>query len=161
MCRILILITIVVICFTGSIASENTIDRLSGIKGVAIRIFMDDDICKLGLSEKSIRVTTELTLRRNGINIVDIENTDDNILDVDFRTMEIYNNTYVIIMRIDLYQRAIVSSNGSVSNLIGWSSGAAITSNATDVTTKSKDALQEYVESFINDVLAANPKVTK
>ncbi len=136
-------------------------DTLKGITKLwVITEKLSEDGRKLGLTESTLQTNTELALRMAGVEVVPYDDPER------FRFPYLYVNASIIAdetsrcsYRISLELRMLVQlENGNSTHGTIWDTGCIGFCGHTRAQSVIPESLQETVNTFLNDFLAANPK---
>jgi len=151
-----------VLCYARD--TKETRKTLKGIKGVGIKIMIDDDAKNIGLYESVGKTDVELKLRLAGIKIYD-ESEVENIpgkpylmVMVDaLKTDSIKVMSFSI--RVELYQYVSLIRNSQVAAYAAtWHVGHYSMCYPNGCTDSIRNGIKDEVDKFINAYLSVNPK---
>jgi hypothetical protein len=155
---------------------RDTLVFLSGIDNVQVML---PQLQEYGLTEGAVKTRIELRLRRNGIKVYDVpvDPNDDWIAfyrshpDIGYFSTA---NLALTITIVSLSQRDIVAANvtlsqSQIASLLSadkptfflattWSSGQLVIGSSQNIAQVCREAIDELVDMYCNDYLAANPK---
>jgi hypothetical protein len=148
-------------------------ESLKGLSGVYVFLNLTEDSPSLekdGLTETQIRTDVEIRLRKAGIRVLTIEEAKElprrPALSVtllasksEALTKVLGENIYAFTIQIDFKQTATLyhSTDSKVFLVTTWSNSAVGMTSKRNIRTI-REGIGDYVDKFINDYLAANPK---
>ena len=153
-------VTVLLFMTAAGFAVCSDATHLGGLKTVAVQIRIDDTIPEL--KEADFRTDVELKLRMAGIRVVPMNGTSsrDGTLTIDIMAVE--DNAKIMYsygIRVDFAQRMILPSQPGTSIFsVTWSQWMVGTGGKKKAPPVVKDSVRGFVDEFVNDYLAANPK---
>ena len=150
---------------TSAVASDEAEKKsLQGIHGVLLTIDIDQGLEKYGLTPKQTRIDVEMRLRKAGIKVLDLVewSREPGFPRLDLRLVaeKIDPNVgiWVYVIDLDLHQEILLKRNLQLQReVITWRTGSMgkVGNAKLDMI---PGVIARYVDEFIDDYLAANPK---
>ena len=145
---------------------------LKDLPGVGVKIYLDENDKQYGLTEQVLQVDTELRLRKFDITVF----SDEQWKRVEGEPLLTVAPTVVsgdevsfaaVSIKVKLYQNVLLQRNpnlfpsGIYPHGITWEVGGTVLCRKDEVRKSVREHLKDFINQFIYDYLAVNPKETK
>jgi hypothetical protein len=143
-------------------------NSLKDLRGVTVLVeFLNPEAEEYGLTRKSIQTDSELRLRQSGIKVIPLNEhslldatlyinvgtvLSDEFPNIDFRIVAVN-------IQVEVRQRAMLYRDPKIwCSATMWKNGHIVLCEVSKLRSGVKEILQDKIDEFINDFLAANPK---
>src|ERR1022692_363508 len=148
------LVLMLVMLVPASLADNDRIESLAGIKGLMVKIEPMSSAMQPYLTDAQIRTDVELRIRKAGIPVVPrLENSSQAYLYVAVTAMP--EASFIFGIEVWVQQEATLDRNGKPGLATTWNTGYLGRAPTVDGIRK---RLGDQIDDFLNDYLTANPK---
>lgn len=157
-----------ILCFAGGIHAQDLSRKAKSLEGISeMRVFVDinNPADKVRMTRRSIITAIELRLRRNGIKVTDDPSQ---YLYVTINTMipqasepvlrQVLQEIVVGSVEVRFIQQARLLANNKKSFVTTWENGNILYVRTKNAPSYIKSIVNDFVDEFANDYLAANPE---
>jgi hypothetical protein len=148
--------------------NESPSNSLKGLRGVTVAVeLLHPEAEEYGLTRKAIQTDSELRLRQNGIRVIPLNeySTFDATLYINVGTVlsDEFPNTDLRIaavsIKVEVKQSVMLFRDPKIwRNATTWENGHIVLCEVSKLRSFVRETVQDCVDEFINDYLAANPK---
>ncbi len=152
---ILVIFFVLSINYSAFAQNDDLIKKsLKGIKTINVIIDISNELTRLGITEDLIQNTAELRLRHGGLPI----KTSTPFLAIEVNCVKTQDSRFVFHMSLSLHELVNLWRNPKDTLIVKTWEKAGFGLVETDYLRIIKEKVEDFVDEFLNDWLAANPK---
>lgn len=152
---------LVAICVASALTGKQRV--LQGIKGVGVVVVLSDDAVKAGLLKSQVQTDVELKLRRDGIKVLSQAEYGPilhiNVFALALQSVDKQHTLgYVCCVKYELQEYVKIMRSGEIILASTWNMISIVHGPPDTFSSQVRRHISDFLDMFLNDYLAANPK---